>query len=225
MSDNTIIYTMILLSGVLILDKYSFGEFGISQPLIVSSLLGLAVGDFISGALMGLIMQPIWLVEIPVGRKVPLDVQGGGISGAVAFFSLRLFGAGIEQAVLLSLIIAVLASVWGGWLDRFERYINGKIAMRLKTIRTRLHLILVHVVALDVAFLRGIVMAVVAAILAKFAFLTIPFIPQIHISKIIAATFTVGLAGAIVMLGLKKRLLPMAIGFVSWIGVWVLLKF
>lgn len=96
MSPQLIIAVLCILSGLLMLNKYSVGEFGISQPL----------------------------VELPIGRKVPLDAQVAGISG-----------------------------------------------------------------------------------------------------RLLAATLSVGLAGGLVLFGIKKRLLPFFVGFTDWVVVWALVRF
>lgn len=216
------------ISGVLMVDKYSFGEFGVSQPLVAATILGFAAGDFRTGALLGVILQPIWLLELPIGRRIPLDAQTAGICGAVTFFTLRMTTpVTLEVGAFFSLIVAGLASFWGGWLDMLERRINGVLAGRIERVRNFTELLFIHIAALDIAFIKGVT---VAAVSASIALLSVPLfkldlIPQIPITRLLAATLSVGLAGGLVLIGSKKQWIPVVAGFASWIVVWLLVRF
>jgi mannose/fructose/N-acetylgalactosamine-specific phosphotransferase system component IIC len=61
-------------SGI-ILDKYAFGEFGISQPIIAGAIIGTLFGDLQTGIFIGAILQLIFLVGLPIGRDIPPDGQ------------------------------------------------------------------------------------------------------------------------------------------------------
>jgi len=220
------IAVMCVLAGLLMLDKYSLGEFGVSQPLVVAPILGFAAGDFHAGVLLGVLLQPVWLVELPVGRRMGLDAQAAGISGAVAFFVMR-GRVGFEQAMLAAVLVAAGASLWGGWLDRLQRHLNGALARRAERARTRRGLFFIHAAALELAFLRGVVLAVLAA---GVGFVLLPVLrldimPGIPVNRLLAATMSIGLAGALVLFGVKKRIIPVLAGFASWVVVWVLVRF
>jgi PTS system mannose-specific IIC component len=217
---------MCILSGLLILDKYSFGEFGVSQPLVSASLLGFAAGDFFSGVLLGVLLQPVWLVELPIGRKVPLDAQAAGISGAVAFFTMRILGnPSFECAALASIVVATAASLWGGFLDTYLRRLNGILAKRLERVNHRRQLLYLHIAALDAAFMRGVFLALVAAVTGILILPLLDMIPRIPLDWLLAATLSIGLTGALVLFGLKKRLIPFFVGFAAWVVVWALVRF
>jgi len=160
-NPQLIIAVLCVLSGLLMLDKYSVGEFGVSQPL----------------------------VELPIGRKVPLDAQAAGISGAVAFFTMRILANPVEQ------------------------------------ITHRRRLLFLHIAALDIAFLHGVLLALLAAgtgivILPLFKFLSL-----IPLERLLAATLSVGLASGLVLFGIKKRLAPFFVGFAAWVVVWAPVRF
>lgn len=215
-----------IISGVLMLDKYSLGEFGISQPLVSASVLGFAAGDFTSGVLLGVLLQPLWLVELPIGRKVPLDAQAAGISGAAVFFSMRLLASPpLESALLVSILVAAAASWWGGWLDVWSRKINEKLAMRMERATQKRHLLFIHVAALEVSFLRGMALAAFAVLIGAAVLPLLSLVPLIPVQRLLAATLSIGLAGGLVLFGLKKRLIPAVVGFAAWVVVWVLVRF
>lgn len=226
MTHVAVILIMCLLAGVLLLDKYSIGEFGISQPLISASILGFTAGDFSSGVLLGVLLQPMWLVELPIGRKVPLDAQAAGISGTIAFFTLRMIGGfSIEVSALLAIVIAAGISVLGGWFDLLQRKINGYIALRLERVKNLKEIVFIHAATLDIAFLRGVLLGLLTVV---FSLIVIPIgsiIPGISLPRLLAATFSIGLAGGVYLLGIKKQLIPTVVGFTSWICIWLYLRF
>ncbi len=225
MNPALTIAIMCLLSGLLMLDKYSIGEFGVSQPLVAAPVLGYAAGDFTSGVLLGLLLQPVWLIQLPIGRKIPLDVQAAGISGTVAFFSMRMLGnARFEFAALAAIAVAAAASLYGGWLDGYGRKLNGIFARRLERVTRRRELLFLHVAALDVAFLRGVILAVVAAGAGAAILPLLKWIPLVPLDRLLAATFSIGLAGALVIFGIKKQLIPFFAGFAAWVIVWALVR-
>ncbi|MEA3312367.1 MAG: PTS sugar transporter subunit IIC [candidate division WOR-3 bacterium] len=226
MSPQLTIAVLCILSGVLMLDKYSFGEFGVSQPLVAASVLGFAAGDFVSGALLGVLLQPVWLLQLPIGRKVPLDAQAAGISGAVAFFTMRILAnPAFEAAALAAIVVAAAASVWGGWFDRYVRRLNGVLARRLEQISHRRRLLFLHIAALDISFLRGVLLALLAAGIGIVILPLLKLLPLISLERLFAATLSVGLASGLVLFGIKKRLLPFFVGFTAWVVVWALVRF
>lgn len=228
MTPAGLVIVLCLLSGILIIDKYSFGEFGVSQPLISSSVLGFAAGDFAAGALLGVLLQPIWLIELPIGKKIPLDAQAAGISGAVAFFAVKMFGGvSVEIAAFTALIIAALSSIWGGWLDKLERVINGYLARRMEQATRLRHVVFIHGASINIAFLRGVVMAGIAigVSLVFIPVFRLNIIPVISLNRLLAATLSVGLGGGLVLLARKKHLIPVAVGILAWVVVWVLVRF
>jgi len=226
MNPGLTIAVICTISGLLMLDKYSIGEFGISQPLVASALIGFAAGDFHSGVILGLLLQPVWLIELPIGRRIPLDAQAAGISGAVTFFSLRvLSNTGFEVAAIAAILVAAGASLWGGLLDHLARRINGVLARKMETVRYRRHLVFIHVAALEVAFIRGVVLALAAFGLSLVAIPVIRYIPFVPLDRLLAATVSIGLAGGLFLLGFKKQVIPWLVGFAAWIVVWVLVRF
>lgn len=217
-----------LLSGVIILDKYSVAEFGISQPLVAASIIGFAFGSFYQGVLIGVLIQPLWLAGLPIGRRIPLDAQAAGISGAVCFFTIRLLGsAPIQTAALISIIIAALAGLWGGLLDRINRNLNRILASRLEKARNRLQVFGLHAAALEAGFIRGVLLALIAAGLGYLISVlsVLGSIPVVPISSLLVATLSIGLGGAWVMFGAKKQAIPVLAGFASWVIIWVLVRF
>lgn len=76
------------------------------RPIVVSPLVGLALGDLQAGLLMGASLELIFMGAIQIGGSIPPDVLvGAGLGTAFAILS----GQGAEIAVGLGLPIAILA--------------------------------------------------------------------------------------------------------------------
>ncbi len=62
-----------LLAGLIGLDRLAFGQFMISQPIVAAPIVGLVMGDFHTGLLIGAVLELFWLRGLPVGGHVPKD--------------------------------------------------------------------------------------------------------------------------------------------------------
>lgn len=76
------------------------------RPIVVSPLVGFALGDLQNGILIGATLELVFMGAIQVGAAVPPDVLvGAGLGTAFAIMS----GKGAEVALTLALPIAILA--------------------------------------------------------------------------------------------------------------------
>ncbi|WP_040215054.1 PTS mannose/fructose/sorbose/N-acetylgalactosamine transporter subunit IIC [Clostridium polynesiense] len=76
------------------------------RPIVVSPIIGLALGDLQAGVLIGATLELVFMGAIQIGAAVPPDVLvGAGLGTAFAIIS----GKGTEVALALALPIAVLA--------------------------------------------------------------------------------------------------------------------
>ncbi len=55
--------------------------------------------------------------------------------------------------------------------------------------------------------------------------LEMKLIPSISLNRLLAATLSVGLGGGLVLLARKKHLIPVMLGLVAWVILWVLVRF
>lgn len=79
----------------------------VNRPIIISSLIGLVLGDLTQGIIMGAALELVFMGVIQVGAAIPPDVLvGAGLGTAFAILS----GQGTEIALALALPIALLAS-------------------------------------------------------------------------------------------------------------------
>lgn len=92
--------------GVLWFIEKMLGTPMVIRPIVVSSVIGLALGDVQTGLIVGATLELVFMGFIQVGGAVPPDVLvGAGLGTAFAIMS----GSGAEVALALALPIAILA--------------------------------------------------------------------------------------------------------------------
>ncbi|MFD2616561.1 PTS mannose/fructose/sorbose/N-acetylgalactosamine transporter subunit IIC [Terrilactibacillus laevilacticus] len=99
-----------LIAGIGILDGRIFGVLMLERPLVLGALVGLVLGDFKTGIIIGAQLELIWMGIAGIGSSTPPDVVTGGVLGT-AFAILS--GKGPEVALALAVPIAVLAQSLG----------------------------------------------------------------------------------------------------------------
>jgi PTS system mannose-specific IIC component len=62
-----------LAGGIIGLDKTAAGQFMISQPIVAGPLTGWMLGDATTGLIIGIVLELIWVMDIPVGTFIPAD--------------------------------------------------------------------------------------------------------------------------------------------------------
>ncbi|MEO0225909.1 MAG: PTS sugar transporter subunit IIC, partial [candidate division WOR-3 bacterium] len=84
-----LIIILSLIGGLIMLDKYAIGEFGVSQPIIACPLIGLFFGAPEAGLTLGVLLQLIFFSNLPIGRSIPPDAQAGAVLSIASFILLR----------------------------------------------------------------------------------------------------------------------------------------
>lgn len=149
------VFFMTVLGSALLLDKYAFGEFGISMPLVAGFIIGAVCGDIRHGIFMGGIFQLIFLGGLPIGRDIPPDAQGAGIVACGSFFIMRA-GNTLEGSIFLAALFGLLAGIIGGALEIWTRRFNERLYYQF--MRRENRLAFYHFLGLLTAFARGIVL-------------------------------------------------------------------
>lgn len=83
MFDSHMILTMVdiaLVGGLIGLDRTAVGQFMISQPIVAGPLTGWALGDPIAGTVIGVVLELLWVLDMPVGAFVPADATISAVS-------------------------------------------------------------------------------------------------------------------------------------------------
>jgi len=213
-----IIIGVILLGSIILLDKFAFGEFGISQPIMVGTIFGAIFGDIQSGILVGAGLQLIFLGGLPIGRDIPPDGQAAGIIGCSSFFIMRT-AYPLGQSLFLALFFALIASVCGGVLEIAARRLNDRLSSGYRKRVQRLALY--HLSGLITAFGRGICIITPFVLIASLV--PIPAqCPGINPSMFLIITTGIGLAHALYLFIKRSTILYMIIGGLCGLALLVL---
>lgn len=112
-----------LISGIGILDGRLFGQLMLDRPLVTGALVGLVLGDFTTGIIIGAQLELIWMGLAGIGASTPPDIVTGGVLGT-AFAILS--DSGVEVALALAVPIAVLAQSLGVLVRVINTYFSHK---------------------------------------------------------------------------------------------------
>ncbi len=99
-----------LLGGIGIWDSRVMGMFMLDRPLILGPIVGLILGDFQTGIIVGASLELIMMGIVGIGSATPPDTVSGGILATVFAISAKL---DISAAVALALPIATLGQLVG----------------------------------------------------------------------------------------------------------------
>jgi mannose/fructose/N-acetylgalactosamine-specific phosphotransferase system component IIC len=171
------------LGALLALDNALFGQFMLSQPLVVGSLFGGILGDWPLGFLAGGLVQMLWLSVIAVGAYLPPDYTiAGGIAVALTLMLVHVGGNALGPSLMLALLLAIPAAPVAGQLDAGVRHlVNNRLARWAEELADRgvyPPLGWIHAGALVPSFIKGLVIYVLwlgpGAWLAKLIFSSLP---------------------------------------------------
>jgi len=117
-----------LIGGVCYLDRTAVCQLMLHRPIVVATLMGWIFGNFSAGAYVGIVLELIYLVHLPVGASLPPDDTGAAIfaGSAAAFLSRDAVVDGGYFTVLI--LLSVLCAELGRWCDALVRKVNGRIA-------------------------------------------------------------------------------------------------
>ncbi len=93
-----------------------FASSNIGRPLIMSTLVGILLGDMKTGIIAGSTLELVWLGAFPIGASNPPDYTSGAILGAAYVI---MSGAKPGDAVLLAVPVATLAAMLSNFMMMF----------------------------------------------------------------------------------------------------------
>lgn len=108
------------LVALLELDTTYVGQFLISRPLFVGSILGLITGNLFLGVQIGLFTELIYIDFLPIGGIVP---PSGAITSAMALMMKYSFNMDIYFAFFVGILTGILFS----FVEKKVRQSRGKI--------------------------------------------------------------------------------------------------
>jgi mannose/fructose/N-acetylgalactosamine-specific phosphotransferase system component IIC len=116
-----------LLGGVLGLDVVCFPQMMFSRPLVAATVAGAFVGDAVTGALVGAILELIALATLPFGASRYPEWGSSAVVGGALAAALQADRAG---AITLG-VLGGLATAWiSGWTLVKLRQLNAWLARR-----------------------------------------------------------------------------------------------
>ncbi|MEA3464701.1 MAG: PTS sugar transporter subunit IIC [Thermodesulfobacteriota bacterium] len=114
-----------VLSGI---DRTAMAQTMLSRPLVCASLTGLLLGIFPAAFQLGLMLELLWLMRLPVGATIaPDDTQAAiGAVVLVKLFACQLPEHQLGLIVFIGVIVVVMAEVGKCW-DVWARHINERL--------------------------------------------------------------------------------------------------
>ena len=113
-----------LLGGFLGLDRGPFLQSLMSRPLPAATLAGYLLGDPGMGLFCGLLLEPLWMMTLPVGGAVPPNETAAAITAAAAGTACAAVCPGVAGAAL-GVTLALPVGWFGAWLETMVRRRNG----------------------------------------------------------------------------------------------------
>ncbi len=113
-----------LIGAVLSADITMFGQFMISRPIFCGPLFGYILGDIHTGLWLGMIVEMMWINEIPMGVSVPVDLTV--MTSTAVIWSCHFF-RGSQEAAVFSLAAAIPFAYLYKEVDLAGRMFNTKI--------------------------------------------------------------------------------------------------
>lgn len=109
------------------LDRTAVLQIMISRPLVAGPLVGLLLGDPLTGLTVGLLLELLWLCRMPVGASIPHDdtqVAVGATTLAIALSGTVGRGVGLT---LCALLVALPLGKIGQVVERTVRSRNQRL--------------------------------------------------------------------------------------------------
>jgi PTS system mannose-specific IIC component len=163
-----------LWGGIVALDTTAAFQFMISHPIISSSVVGLILGNFPVGFIIGIVLELIWLSELPIGAaKFAQGNIGATNAAAIAILTIEQTSR-TTPSVAFALISSIIISTVGGQLVVLMRNMNSKIYDHILSIDnlTFRDVTKAHLTGVVLAFSLGFLLTLVSLIL--FAVILLP---------------------------------------------------
>ncbi|RPI03576.1 MAG: hypothetical protein EHM72_01085 [Calditrichaeota bacterium] len=187
-----------LWGGMVALDTTAVLQVMISRPLVACTTAGLILGNLPLGLTMGILLELLYVSELPVGAAPFAEGNVGSTAAAtVAVLTARAAPERTAAVIVISLLLAVMISILGGQLVNLMRRMNTHLYTRLsnrRQLKPR-HINFAQAGGILMAFLIGFVCVMAASLLfPPLLPLLIALIP-INYDKILQPTMG-GLLGA-----------------------------
>ena len=132
-----------LWAGVVALDTTAVLQIMVSRPMVACSIIGLILGNFQLGFTIGILLELLYISELPVGGA---DFAEGNVgstaAAAIGILTVRQAPDRVNIAIVCALLLAAVISWFGGWLVRVMRQTNSMVfdAILKKKLITPMHI-------------------------------------------------------------------------------------
>jgi mannose/fructose/N-acetylgalactosamine-specific phosphotransferase system component IIC len=208
-----------LWGGVVALDTTAAGQILISHPLVSCSVIGGMLGNFELGFIIGVILELVWLNELPIGAAPFSEGNiGATVAAAVAILSSKTSGRP-DVVVPLALLVGVIISLVGGHLVIAIRHFNGYTYSKLLEFKqlTSWRVTRYHLYGMGLSFAFGLVLTAISVyIFSKGICAILPLVPvslDAHIKPILPAFLGVGCGVLFYMFVSRRNWWLLLIGF------------
>jgi len=124
------IFIVSLLGGLFASDATAFGQFMISRPIFCGPVIGLILGDIMTGIYTGMLMELVWIAVVPLGNAVPPDSTVVSVA-ATYIASSGCSGTDMGFLVFVILVLIPLGIIFKK-LDIVHRDFNAFFAHKLE---------------------------------------------------------------------------------------------
>lgn len=126
------------IGSLLSLDRTAWGQLMISRPIVLAPIIGMACGNATVGLFVGVLIELLWINELPVGSAIPSDdTMFAAIAGGVitTITTSRHMSNPSSIGSLIFLVLATLIPLipLGKKIDIMARKHNEKILTDLET--------------------------------------------------------------------------------------------
>jgi PTS system mannose-specific IIC component len=121
-----------LVGGIIGLDRTAAGQFMVSEPIVAGPLTGWILGDPIAGIIIGIVLELVWVLDMPIGSFVPADATISTVS-ATAIAALSNTGHAPLPIIGFSLFLTVAMVPATMRADRIIRHMNSRLADAVAT--------------------------------------------------------------------------------------------
>ena len=199
------------------IDEYTFGASMMGRPLFTAPIVGLILGDFQAGIMIGATLELMFMGSIMVGSATPPEVYASSVLGtAIANQS----GEGVGTAVALALPLSIFLQMWRNGCYAIGASWGGKQIEKALAQRNLRRANMWHLITLP------LMVGVPSMLLVFFAMYfgagsinaVIKLIPQVVLDGFDVAAGVlscVGLALLIKMMGNKKLMPYLFLGFIA----------
>jgi PTS system mannose-specific IIC component len=152
-----------LIGGLIGLDRTAVGQFMISEPIVAAPLTGWMLGDPIAGTIIGVVLELVWVLDMPIGAFVPADATISAVS-ATAIAALGSAGNAPLPVIGFSILLTTAMVPATMRADGIARHWNSRLADAVMTgpgPDTGRRLAHAHLSGLPVFFMKSFVLYLV----------------------------------------------------------------